>query len=168
MSFSTIGSPSSLSADDADQLHSTAKWARLVAILGFVFLGLLLLMGFTMGPFLARMMAMNAAMTGQPLPMDPTTLGLLYGVLFLVAVIIYFFPTLFLYQYATRTLRALRGGFDAGQYSKGLAAQHALYTYLGVLMGIIVGLYAIGAVLMGIAVSMMPELPVAAPGQVGM
>lgn len=168
MAFSTIGTPSSLSPDDADQLHATAKWARLVAILGFVFLGLLLLMGFTMGPFIARIMAMNAAMTGQPLPMDPTMLGLLYGVLFLVAVIIYFFPTLFLYQYATRTLRALRGGFDAVQYSKSLVAQHSLFTYLGVLMAIVVGLYAIGAVIIGITVCMLPDIPVMDPGQVGM
>jgi len=168
MAYSRIGSPTSLSPDDADQIHATAKWARLVAILGFVFLGILLLMGFTMGPFISRVLALNAAMTGQAMPIDPTMLGLLYGVLFLIAVIIYFFPTLFLYQYATRTLRALRGGFDAARFSKGIGAQRSFFAYVGILMIILVGLYAIGGILIGVAIAMMPTLPAVDPGQVGM
>lgn len=168
MAFSTLGSSTSLSPDDADQIHSTAKWARLVAILGFVFLGMLLLIGLTMGSFISRILAMNAAMTGQVLPFDPTMLGLLYGVIFLVAVVIYFFPTLFLYQYATRTLRALRSGFDPVQFSKGVGAQRSFFTYIGILMIILVGLYAIAVIFISIALAMMPSLPVADPGQVGM
>lgn len=171
MAFTTLGSATSLSPDDADQIHSTAKWARLVAILGFVFLGMLLLIGLTMGSFIGRILAMNAAMTGQVLPFDPTMLGLLYGVIFLVAVVIYFFPTLFLYQYATRTLRtlrALRSGFDPVQFSKGVGAQRSFFTYIGILMIILVGLYAIAGIFMGIAMAMMPSLPAVDPGQVGM
>lgn len=168
MAFSTLGSPTSLSPDDADQIHATAKWARLVAILGFVFLGIMLLIGLTMGSFLGRMLAMNAAMTGQVMPVDPAMLGLLYGVIFLVAVVIYFFPTLFLYQYATRTLRALRGGFDVAQFSKGIGAQRSFFAYIGILMIILVVLYAFGAICIGIVMAMMPSLPVVDPGQVGM
>ena len=168
MAFSTLGSPTALSPDDADQIHATAKWARLVAILGFVFLGILLLIGLSMGSFMGRVLAMNAAMTGQTMPIDPAMLGLLYGVIFLMAVVIYFFPTLFLYQYATRTLRALRGGFDAAQFSKGVGAQRSFFAYIGILMIIMVGLYAIGGIFVGIAMAMMPSLPAMDPGQVGM
>lgn len=168
MAFSTLGSATSLSPDDADQIHATAKWARLVAILGFVFLGILLIVGLTMGSFLGRVLAMNAAMTGQVMPFDPTMIGLLYGVVFLVAVVIYFFPTLFLYQYATRTLRALRGGFDAQQFSQGVGAQRSFFAYIGILMIILVGLYAIGGIFIGIAMAMMPSMPVVDPVQVGM
>lgn len=166
MAFSTLGSPTSLSADDADQIHATAKWAKLVAILGFVFLGILLIIGALAGSFMGRAIAMSAAITGQPMPFDPALLGLLYGLIFLVVAIIYFFPTLFLYRYATRTLRALRNGFDPAQFSQGVGAQRSFFAYIGILMIILVGLYAIGGIFAGIAMAMMPSLPGA--GQVGM
>ncbi len=168
MAFSTLSNPTSLSPDDADQLQATAKWARLVAILGFVFLGIMLLIGIIMGAFLGRVMAMKAAMTGQVMPFDPAMFGVFYAVIFLVVVVIYFFPTLFLYQYATRTLRALRGGFDAAQFSKGVGAQRSFFTYIGILMIVLVGLYTLGGVIMAIIIAMMPSLPAVAPGQMGL
>lgn len=168
MAFSTLSDPTYLSADDADQIHATAKWAKLVAILGFVLLGIMLIIGAVAGSLVSRAMAMSAAVTGQAMPLDPTMLSLLYGLVFLVVVIIYFFPTLFLYRYATRTLRALRSGFDAAEFSKGVGAQRSFFSYVGILMIILVGLYAIGGIFVGITLAMMPRLPAVDPGQVGM
>ena len=168
MAFSTLGSPTSLSADDADQIHATAKWAKLAAILGFVLLGIMLIFGAVAGSLVSRAMAMSSALTGQVMPFDPAMLGLFYGLLFLIVVVICFFPTLFLYQYATRTLRALQSGFDPAQFSKGVGAQRSFFAYIGILMIILVGLYAIGGIFVGIAMAMMPSLPAMDPGQVGM
>lgn len=167
MAFSTLNNPTSLSADDADQILVTAKWARLVAILGFVFLGILLLIGTVMSTFLSRLMAMNMALTGGSMPFDPTMFGLFYALIFLIAVIIYFFPTLFLYQYATRTMRALRAGFDPELFSKGIGAQRSFFSYIGILMIILVGLYAIGAIVIGFAMAMMPSMPAVDPSGTG-
>ncbi len=163
MAFSTLSSSTSLSPDDADQIHTTAKWARLVAILGFVFLGVLLIVGVLAGWLFYRMMALQAAASGQAPLIDPALFGLLYGLIFLVAVVIYFFPTLFLYQYAQRTLRALQTGFDPAQFSKGVGAQRSFFAYMGVLMIILVGLYTIGGIILCIAVSMVPSLPTLGP-----
>ncbi|MBS1581787.1 MAG: hypothetical protein JST66_06250, partial [Bacteroidetes bacterium] len=111
MSFSTLNTPTALSLADAEEIRGTARWARIIAIIGFVMLGIMLLFGVFFSTFMARVMSMSAAMTGAAVPVDFSMLGMFYTVLFIVIVLIYFFPVLFLYRYATRTLKALRGPF---------------------------------------------------------
>jgi hypothetical protein len=159
MTFSTLNTHSSLSITDMEELQGTAKWARIVAIIGFVMLGLMLVFGLAFGSFFGKIMAMQSAMSGAQMPFDPSLFGIFYAVLFLVMVMIYFFPTLFLYQYATRTLRSLKNGFDATTFSSGLRAHRSFYSYIGVLMIIVTVLYALMFIFLGIAMAMMPSIP---------
>lgn len=133
MSFSTLNTPTSLSLADADQIRGTARWARTISILGFILLGILLVFGFSFSTFINRTLAMSTAMTGTPVPFDVSVFGTFYAVIFLVIALIYFFPLLFLYRYATRTLKALKGPFDAASFSAGLGAHRSYYGYIGVL-----------------------------------
>ena len=84
MAFTTLTSPTELSLEDAEQIRGTAKWARVVAILGFALIGLVLLFGAVLSFYMSRMLTLQAAMTGQPPPMDPTLMAVLYAVVMLV------------------------------------------------------------------------------------
>lgn len=159
MAFTALNTPTSLSPADLTEVEGTARWARLAAILGFVFLGLMLLFGVLFSSMMGRMLAVQALMTGQPLPFDPTVIGVAYLLLILFICVIYFFPTLFLYQYATRTLRAVRGGFNADGFSRGLQAHRSFYAYMGILMIILGVLYALAFALMAVAFAAMPAIP---------
>lgn len=153
MSFSVLNTPSQLSLADADEVRGTARWARTIAIIGFVMLGMMLLFGLFFGTFLGRMMDLSARMSGQAMPFDPSILGVVYMVVFLVLAVIYFFPTLFLYRYATRTLKALTGPFDPASFSAGLAAHRSFYGYVGVLViigAVFNGLGLLGALVAGL------------------
>ncbi len=159
MTFSTLNNPTQLSPADADQIRGTAKWARFLAIVGFIMLGLMVVFGAFMGSFLGKIMAMQSQMTGNAMPFDTSMLGTIYLVIFLISAVIYFFPTLFLYQYASRTLKALRGPFDADSFSSALQAHRSFYGYIGVLMIVVLCLYVMGGVGMAIAFAAMGHLP---------
>ncbi len=139
-----------ISVHDANTLRNTAKWGRFLAICGMIMVGLMVLMGLFAGTFMAAMMSISGEMNGAPVGMFTTT----YTVIFLISAAIYFVPSLLLYQFSTRTLRALDGSFDPAQFSNGLQAHRRMYKFLGVLMIIVLGLYALGflvAILGGLA-----------------
>lgn len=163
MAFTTLSSPTELSLEDAEQIRGTAKWARVVAILGFAWIGLVLLVGAFLSFYLNRLFTLQAAMTGQAPPMDPTLMAVLYLVIMLVTAVVCFFPALFLYQYASRTLRAFRNGFDAASFSTGLRAHRSMYAYVTVLLAVTVFFYLLLGIGLGIGAAMLPTMP-AAPG----
>lgn len=132
-----------LSVQDADALRKTAKWARFLAIMGFIVIGLMVLVGFSMGSFMASMMSMQSDMMGTPMPPGLESIGSIYTVIFLFIGAIYFVPTLLLYQFATRTLRSLAGSFDPITFTSGLEAHRRLYKFMGILMIIVLSIYAL-------------------------
>ncbi|MBK8612354.1 MAG: hypothetical protein IPN85_02525 [Flavobacteriales bacterium] len=132
-----------LSVQDADSLRKTAKWARFLAIVGFVMIGLMVLAGFSMGAFLGRMASMQSEMLGTPMPFDVGAIGTMYTVIFLLVGALYFVPTLLLFQFATRTLRSLAGSFDPITFTSGLESHRRLYKFMGILMIIVLSIYAL-------------------------
>jgi hypothetical protein len=68
--------------------------------------------------------------------------------MFLLIGALYFVPTLLLYQFATRTLRALGPTFDPLTFTNGLHAHRRLYKFMGILMIIVLSLYGIGFLIM--------------------
>lgn len=159
MAFSTLNTPSSLSSTDLVEVEGTARWARLLAITGFALLGLMLVFSIVFGRMLGQLLALQAMMTGQALPFEPSMIGIVYAIIMLFVCVLYFFPTLFLYQYATRTLRAVRGGFDPAGFSRGLQAHRSFYAYMGILMIIVGVLNALAFAALAIAFASMPTLP---------
>jgi hypothetical protein len=135
MAFTTLDTNSSLSPADAHDLARTARWARITAIAGGAWLLVMLAAGgLTAYILYQRMKMMAQAQEALGLqPSDPLMSVLSGSIVFLIIVALYVMPIVFLFQYAQRTLRALRTGFDAAMYSDGLRAQRNLFTYVGVL-----------------------------------
>jgi hypothetical protein len=159
MAFTALNTPTSLSPADLTEVEGTARWARLVAITGFALLGLMLVFSIVFSRMLGQLLAMQALMTGQAPPFDPSAMGILYVVVILFVCVLYFFPTLFLFQFATRTLRAVRGGFDAPSFSRGLQAHRSFYAYIGILVIILGVLNVLAFVGLAIAFANLPTLP---------
>jgi hypothetical protein len=145
---SNTGTHTQLSPQDADALRQTARWARFLAIMGFVMIGIMVVFGVFMGSMFARLGAMQNEMTGMPTPIGMEALGTTYTVMFLLIGALYFVPTLLLYQFATRTLRALGPTFDPLTFTNGLHAHRRLYKFMGILMIIVLSLYGIGFLIM--------------------
>ncbi|MBL8002039.1 MAG: hypothetical protein JNL05_08775 [Flavobacteriales bacterium] len=145
---STSGQATHLSLFDADTLRQTARWARFLAITGFVMIGIMVVFGVFMGSMFARLGEMQNEMTGMPQPIGLEAMGTLYTVMFLLIGALYFVPTLLLFQFASRTLRALGPTFDPLTFSNGLQAHRRLYKFMGILMIIMLCLYGVGFLVM--------------------
>lgn len=132
-----------LSVQDAEALRKTAKWARFLAIVGFVMIGFVLLIGFSMAGFMATLLSMRSEMMGDVMPEGLDQMGGGFVGVFLIIGALYFVPMLLLFQFATRTLRSLAGSFDPITFTSGLEAHRRLYKFMGILMAIVLSIYAL-------------------------
>lgn len=129
-------------------LSETAKWAKFLAIAGFVFIGIFVIFGLFFGAIMGSAMH-GLEDAGQFGGLGAGTFGLIYVGLALL----YFFPTLYLYRFATRTKAALVAS-DSEALSRGLEQLKSTFKFMGVLMAVIIGFYVLlflGGLLFGIA-----------------
>lgn len=123
----------------SEHLAEAAKWARFLAIAGFVMIGLIVIIMLAAGAFFGSMMpGMGAGMTS--------------GIFLIYAVIIgavWFFPALFTYRFATHMRRALAGN---DQQALTVAFQNLKITfrYIGIIAIIFIAIYALLFVFAGI------------------
>jgi small-conductance mechanosensitive channel len=113
------------------QLNSTRKWTMFLSILGFIFLGLLILIGIIAGTFL------SAFSTGETVPGVPEYL---IFVIFLIAAVLYFFPVLFLFRFSKHSSLAVQN-LDKTELHKALRNLKSYFAYLGLLIIVFLSLY---------------------------
>lgn len=119
-------------------LARTAPWAHLLAIVGFVSVGLMILVGVGAG-------AVGLA-TGRA---ETAVLMVIYP----LSALVYFFPSLYMLQYAKRSRRFAQGGQSLAELEAALDAQRKFFKFaaiatvvalaLGVLMFVGVVLFSI-------------------------
>jgi len=125
-------------------LKEAAKWANILAIIGFILLGFMVLSGlfmlFFMGSLTSTMAEMSQA-GGQayPYPGDPAAmtgtvkiLSVLSMLFYLFLVALYFFPILYLYRFATKTKAALNADNQI-VLSEAFKNLKSLYKFIGIL-----------------------------------
>ena len=81
-------------------LKETAKWAKFLSILGFVFMGLMVIAGIFIGSFMSKMT--NFSSFAMPFPSS------LLSIMYIVIAVLYFMPCYYLYQFAVKTKTAGR------------------------------------------------------------
>ena len=86
-----------LSDQAKKHLLEASKWANFIAIVGFIAIGLLIIMSFSIGAILANLP--EGSLGGLP----PKFFSFFY----LIAAGIYFIPVFFLFQFAQKTKQAL-------------------------------------------------------------
>lgn len=118
-----------------------AKWAKFMSILGFVFLGILLVIIFSIKrlfTFLSGMMGSVSTFPDQYME----SIGSLIAIPYVIMAVIYFFPVLYLFQYSSRTIRGLKMN-DQQMFGSGMKKLMAHFRYVGVLTITIIALEVI-------------------------
>ena len=125
-----------INADIRINLDATRKWTMFLAIVGFIYLGGLIIFGFFFGHLIANQHATQPA---------SGVFSVILGFIYLIMGIIYFFPLFYLYKFSAHTKKGLYG---RDQKSINLAFRNLMahYRYIGVLM--IIGLALFGIFLL--------------------
>ena len=136
-------------------LRETAKWARFLSIVGFIFIGLYVLLALMMFAMGGAMDAASENMDGMGgMGMMGAVGGAAMGVIYLICALIYFFPILYLYRFASNTLSALDSN-NTDQLTNGLENLKSHYKFMGILMCIALIFIALGMLLMFVGLAAM-------------
>jgi len=121
-------------------LYETAKWARFISIIGFVFLCLMVVAGISAG-FLFSSMSNIDAEFDTPSPMASVfTGGMIFFYILMAAIM--FFPLLYLYRFAARVKFSIEGN-DQETLISSFHQLKMCFRYVGIFTIILIGFYAL-------------------------
>jgi hypothetical protein len=107
-------------------LAEARKWAKFIAIIGFVGIGLMVMMGLIMGLIMDSLIS---AASQSPMPFSGTVFMFIY----LVIAALYFFPVYYLYRFSVDMGNALvSGSEDIMTSAFGYLKSH--YKFIGILI----------------------------------
>ena len=114
-----------------DSLNATRPWAKFLAIVGFVMVALMVIVGLAM-------LGAGSALAGQ------SGLGGMFAVVYLLFAVLYFMPCLFLFRYA-KAIAAIPASGQAAM-ENALGQQKSFWKFMGVLTLVLLCIYVIGIV----------------------
>lgn len=118
-----------------DFLKETAKWAYFLSIVGFVGIGLMLIIAVFAGTIFA---SMGSAMGGA----FGSSFGAAMGFVYVFIAAIYFFPVFYLFKFSVNAKKAFREN-DSEALSSSLGYLKSHYKFIGIFMAAILALYAL-------------------------
>ena len=130
--------------DQSSRVHlsEAAKWAKFISIVGFVMCGLIVVMAFFMGTFLATMT--NPYNEGYSSSGGLTKgMGALVAFFYIAIAVLVFFPYLFLFRFATRMKTALNTN-DQLTLNTSFQNLKIMFRYVGILTIVMLSFYALG------------------------
>lgn len=116
----------------ASHLEQTAKWSKFLAIVGFVFCGLAVLVSI----FIGISMSLSSSFVAPGFGMGNAAIVFVYAGLALL----YFFPCLYLFRFAQKMKRALSHS-DQDSLISSLSNMKACFRFMGILTIVILGFY---------------------------
>lgn len=126
-----------LSDQSKNYLSETAKWAKFIAIIGFIGIGVMILIGINMGALIGSMANASEELGGWG-----TGFSALISVFYIGIAILYLYPVLKLYQFADRTKKALAGN-SSETMSLAFESQKSMFKFMGIMTIAVLGLYVI-------------------------
>lgn len=113
-------------------LSETAKWGKFLAIMGFIGCGILVLVGIFAGSLMASLSSIEGAAIGTSFLM----------VIYILLALLYFFPCLYLFNFASKMQKAIRSN-DQIQLTESFKNLKSCYKFMGILMIVILAIYAL-------------------------
>ena len=126
-----------LNAHSKSFLKEIAGWTYFLSIIGFIFVGLLILIAVS-----ANSIYNNMAQFSQESPFD---VGLFMTAVYVIVALIYFFPILFLFKFSKRLKSALKSKEDE-ELASALEILKSHYKFIGVFTIIVLSLYALAII----------------------
>ena len=121
-------------------LATGAKWAKFVAIVGFVFIGLIVFGGLISGVFFS-FMGDQMGMGGFPFP------PFLFAFIYLIVALIYFFPIYYVYKFATKAQNAIRM-LNSRDIEASILNLKSYFKFMGVLIIVVLAFYFLALIVM--------------------
>jgi uncharacterized membrane protein len=134
--------------DTLKDLNTTRKWSMFISIIGFIMVGLVVVIGFVAGIFLQVFKTRNS---GIGIPESMIILILL------VFAVVYFFPILYLYRFSKHAGNAVRA-LDKTEMQKAFKNLRRYYVFIGILLIIVLLVYFIALIAMGASMSFLKDL----------
>jgi len=125
--------------DTLKNLNTLRKWTMFLAVSGFIFLGLIIILGLITGTFLT-FFNRSDKIPGLP--------DLLVIAIFIVVALINFFPVFFLFRFSKRTSVAV-SSLDKRIMHAAIRDLKLFFIYLGVLLIVLLAVYLASLVLAG-------------------
>ena len=126
-----------------NHLNSTWKWTMFLSILGFIFLGLIIIAGVVTSTFLTAFKTQEANL-GVP--------ESLMIVLLIIVAAIYFFPVLFLFRFSRNTRDAIQN-LDKRKLEKAFKNLRTYFTYIGIMVILVLSIYFVALFAAGASMS---------------
>ena len=133
-----------IDASAQSYLRETAKWAKFLAIVGFICCALLVLVGIFAASLFATM-GMSSQF-GSPMAAG---MGAMLTVIYICIALVYFFPCLFTYRFGSQMQAALRSN-DQQLLISSLRNLKAVYKFMGILTIIVLSFYVLALVFGGL------------------
>lgn len=121
-----------------DALRESAKWCMFLAIIGFIFIGLMLIMGAFMSVVMSAVPDNNPAFGGAMNPFSAIK-GFI-GIFYILFSLLYFFPVYYLFNYAKGTKLAFESG-NSEVLTKALVNLKSHHKFLGIMTIVMISLY---------------------------
>jgi hypothetical protein len=134
--------------DTLKHLNTARKWAMFLAIIGFIFLGLIIIIGLIAGTFLT---AFSSGEKGLGIPES------LMFVPILLLALVYFFPVLYLFRFSKHTSHAIHT-YDKLELHKAIKNLKYYFAYIGVLIIVIFSLYITVLIIAGSSMAFLKGL----------
>ncbi|MBV5315778.1 MAG: hypothetical protein JZU47_20940 [Prolixibacteraceae bacterium] len=126
-----------------EYLFEAAKWGKFLAIVGYVMMGLLVVLAFVM--MFGVSLLSKAAGSGFPMMM--------IGMVYLVLAGVYFIPVTYLYKFSVQMKQAVESQ-DEGLYTSSFENLKSLFKFMGIFTIVMLSLYAL-ALLIAVPMAML-------------
>lgn len=117
-----------------DFLRETAKWAGFLAIIGFIGIGLMVIIALFFGAAMASLSSLGSGGMGGAIG------GGFFTVIYLIMAALYFFPVYYLYKFSSNMKRALQLK-DEDTLTKSFEYLKSHYKFIGILTIILLSFY---------------------------
>lgn len=134
-----------ITEDIRSYIYETAKWAKFLSVMGFVFCVLIILLALSLPSILAAMSAMGKN------PLMGVASGVITAIYILIA-LLYFYPSLMLFKYANSAKKAVLF-LDQASLGEAMSKMKSFFKFWGIVTIAILGFYAV-ALLFGIVAGM--------------
>ena len=128
-----------LTIDPNSKIHlaEAARWGKFLAIVGFIFCGIIVVVGLFAGSLLS---SMGSSYGGS---MSNTGgLAAMMSVIYIIIALVYFFPCLFLYRFAARMKAALLTN-EQETLNNSFQNLKAMLRYMGIIMIIVLVIWGL-------------------------
>ena len=133
-----------MDANSKAHLGEAARWAKFLAIVGFIVCGLVVLLGIFAGSILSSMSGQFSSELGGMGKMGNmgSSFGAMMAVMYIAIAILYFFPCLFLFRFAN-FMKAALATDDQENLNKSFQNLKIMFRYVGILTIVVLTIYLI-------------------------